>query len=91
LELPVLIPFGLGLLIFAFPFSRLIEFLLKRVFTGFFHIIIGFVLASAVLVAVKASEGYNYLQIGTAACVATFVAGAMFSYWMCNVSKKYGV
>jgi len=89
LELSVLIPFGAGLVLFAFPFSRLIEFLLKRVFTGFFHIIIGFVLASAALVAAKASEGYDYLQIGTLFCVVTLIAGAVFSYWMCAVSKKY--
>jgi putative membrane protein len=90
LDFSILIPFALGLGIFVFPFSKGIEFLLKRVFAGFFHAIVGLVLASAVLVAVIASEGYDYLQIGSLACILTFIAGGVFSYWMCTVSKKYG-
>jgi len=89
LNFAVLIPFGLGIILFAFPFSRGIEFLLKRVYTGFFHVILGFVLASAVLVATIASDGYDYMQIGSLICVLTLIAGAAFSYWMCRVSKKY--
>jgi len=94
-NLSFLIPFALGVLIFVFPFSKGIEFLIKKTYSVFYHIIIGFVLASAVLVAAIASgwrqpQGYyNYLQPGTIACVITFIAGAVFSYWMCSVSKKY--
>ena len=96
INLAVLLPFVLGMGVFVIPFSKLIEFLLKKLFTGFFHVIIGFVLASSILVAAIASgwqqEGgyYNYLQIGTIACVVTFAAGAAFSFWMCRLSKKYG-
>jgi len=95
LNFSILLPFALGMIVFVFPFSKLIEFLLKKVFTGFFHVILGFVLASAILVAAIASgwqqDGgyYNYMQIGTIACVITLIAGAAFSYWMCNISKKY--
>ena len=94
-NLSFLIPFALGMFIFVFPFSKCIEFLIKKAHTGFYHIIIGFVLASAVLIIAIASgwqqeEGwYNYLQIGGAACAGALIAGAAFSYWMCNVSKKY--
>jgi len=94
-NLSFLIPFALGLIIFVFPFSKGIEFLIKKLFSGFYHVIIGFVLASAVLVAAIASgwrqEGgyYNYLQIGSIACIITLTAGAAFSYWMCKLSKKY--
>ena len=94
-NLSFLIPFALGMLIFVFPFSKGIEFLIKKVYSGFYHIIMGFVLASAVLVAAIASgwrqegEPYNYLQIGSIACVITLIAGAAFSFWMCRLSKKY--
>ena len=94
-NLSFLIPFALGILIFVFPFSKGIEFMIKKVYSGFYHVIVGFVLASAVLVVAIASgwrqEGgyYNYLQIGSAACLITLIAGAAFSYWMCNISKKY--
>ena len=94
-NLSFLIPFALGLLIFVFPFSKGIQFLIKKTYTGFHHIILGFVLASAVLIAAIASgwqqEGpnYNYLQIGSLACAAALIGGAAFSYWMCNISKKY--
>lgn len=95
LNISVLIPFALGILIFVLPFSKGIEFLIKKVFTGFFHFIVGIVLASAVLVAAIASgwqnpDGYyNYLQIGSLACVITTIAGALFAYWICKASKKY--
>jgi len=93
-NLSFLIPFACGMLIFVFPFSKGIEFLIKKFHTGFYHIIIGFVLASAVLVAAIASGWqqesgyYNYLQIGSVVCVITLIAGAAFSYWMCKVSGK---
>ncbi|MCL2244118.1 MAG: DUF368 domain-containing protein [Treponema sp.] len=95
LNFAVLLPFVLGMGAFVIPFSKLIEFLLKKLFTGFFHVIIGFVLASAILIAAIASgwqqEGgyYNYLQTGAIACVVTFIAGGAFSFWMCKVSGKY--
>jgi len=88
-ELAVLIPFALGIVVFAFPFSKGIEFLLKRVFTWFFHTVIGLVLASAVLIAAIASGGEQ--QGGIIVCIITLIAGSIFSYWMCKVSKKYGV
>ena len=87
-NLNILIPFALGLGVFVFPFSRGVEFLLKRVFTGFFHIIIGLVLASAVFIASLASKGYDYMQIGSLVCLITCIAGAIFSYWMCKLSKN---
>jgi len=93
-NLSFLIPFALGMLIFVFPFSKGIEFLIRKFYSGFYHIIIGFVLASAVLVAAIASgwrqEGgyYNYLQIGSVACLITLIAGAAFSYWMCKISRN---
>jgi len=94
-NLSFLIPFALGMLIFVFPFSKGIQFLIKKAYTGFYHIILGFVLASAVLIAAIASgwqqegEPYNYLQIGSVSCLITLIAGAAFSYWMCKISKKY--
>ena len=94
INLSILIPFALGLGTFVFPFSMGIKYLLKKAFAGFFHIIVGFVLASAVLVAAIASgwqqdEGYyNYMQTGAILCLVTLVSGAFFSYWMCRLSNK---
>jgi len=88
LDFSVLAPFAAGLAIFVFPFSKGIELLLQKTFTGFFHTIMGFVLASAVLIAAIASKGYDYWGVGAAACFAAFVCGAVFSHWMCRVSNK---
>jgi len=88
LNMGVIIPFVAGIGIFVIPFSKIIKLLLDKTFTGFFHFIIGIVLASVVLIAVIASDGYNYLQIGTLVSVITVVTGAIFSYNMCAVSKK---
>jgi len=90
LNFAVLVPFALGLVICVFPFSKGIEFLLKKVYTGFFHFIVGIVLASAVLVAAIASRGYDYMRAASLVCLVTLIAGAIFSYWMCRLSKKHG-
>jgi len=89
LNIVALIPFVAGFVLFIFPFSKGIEFLFKKTFTGFFHFIVGTVLASIVLIAAIASKGYDYLQIGALVCLITLVAGTAFSYWMCNVGKKH--
>jgi len=95
LNFPILIPFFMGIVVFIFPFSRGIEFLLKKAFTGFFHVILGFVMASVVLIAAIASgwqqEGgyYDYMQISSLACAGTLITGTVFSYLMCKLSKKY--
>jgi len=86
LDVSILAPFGLGLAVFVFPFSKGIEWLLNKTFTGFFHVIMGFVLASAVLIGAIASHGYEYVGAGIFTCAATFVCGAVFSYWMCKKS-----
>ena len=88
-HLPILIPFALGVVVFAFPFSKGIAFLLKKVFTGFFHVVMGFVLASAVLIAAIAYKGYDYSPISALVCVVTFICGAIFAYWMCKLSNTY--
>jgi putative membrane protein len=89
LDFTVIIPFFAGLVICIFPFSKGIEFLFKKTFTGFFHFIAGIVLASTVLIAAIASDNYNYLQIGSFACVASLITGIVFAYQMCQISKKY--
>lgn len=32
---------------------------------------------------------YNYMSLGTIACLALLVAGVGLGYWMCNLEKKY--
>ncbi|MDR0303442.1 MAG: DUF368 domain-containing protein [Chitinispirillales bacterium] len=91
LNFTVIVPFFAGLAICILPFSKGIEFLFKKAFTGFFHFVVGIVLASTVLIAAIASEGYNYLQIGSIVCAASSIAGIVFAYWMCQISKKYEI
>jgi len=89
LNMGIIIPFVVGIGIFIIPFSKVIKHLIEKTFTGFFHVIIGIVLASVVLIGAIASENYNYWQIWALVCVLTFIAGAIFSYNMCRLSRKY--
>lgn len=89
LDFTVLIPFCLGVLVFVFPFSRGIDFLLKKAYGGFFHFILGIIFASVVLIVTLASKGYEYSWQNLLVCAITLASGALFSYHVCKLSKKY--
>ena len=86
LDFFVIIPIGLGALLTVLLFSKVMDYILGQAYTGLFHLIIGVVLASTVMIV---PLEYDYMSTGTIACVALCAAGMALGYWMCSLDKKY--
>ena len=81
----VIIPIGIGGVAAVLIFSRLMVFLLARVYAGLFHVILGFVAASTVLIV---PLHFNYLSLGGLLCGGTAVLGIALGSWMCRLEAK---
>ena len=82
----IIIPIAIGAILTVLLFSKLIDYVINKAYAGFFHIIMGVVFASTVMIIPR---DYNYKSLGTIACLALLVAGVGLGYWMCNLEKKY--
>lgn len=86
LNFMIIIPIVIGALITVLLFSKLIDYIINKAYAGFFHIIMGVVFASTVMIIPR---DYNYLSLGTIVCLVLFVAGVILGYWMCTLEEKY--
>lgn len=86
LSLPVLIPIALGMLVCLLAFSKLMDWLFLKVYTGLFHIIMGVVLASTAMII---PLNYNYISLGGLASLLCCGAGVALGVWMSSLEKKY--
>lgn len=86
MDFMVLIPLLLGLVICMLALSKLVDMLFNRAYTGLFHVILGVVMASTIMIV---PLDFNYLSIGTLVCLATCVLGAGLGYWMSGLENKY--
>jgi len=86
LDLMVIIPLGIGAVITVLLFSKIMDYVFKRAYTGLFHGILGVVLASTILIVPR---NYNYLSPGTLVCLVLCFAGAVLGSWMCALERKY--
>lgn len=82
----IIIPIAIGSVLTVLLFSKLIDYVINKAYTGFFHIIMGVVFASTLMIIPR---DYNYMSLGAIACLALLVAGVGLGYWMCNLEKKY--
>jgi putative membrane protein len=84
----VLFPILFGALVCLFSLSNLIDALLKRMYAGLFHFVVGIVIASTLMIV---PLHYNYLSGGALLCLLTMIAGAMLGFWMSRLEEKYKV
>lgn len=82
----IIIPIVMGAILTVLLFSKLIDYIINKAYGGFFHIIMGVVFASTVMIIPR---DYNYMSLGTIACLVLLAAGVGLGYWMCNLEKKY--
>jgi putative membrane protein len=85
-DFSILIPLFAGLAVCLFSLSKAIDIIFKKCYAGLFHIILGVVLASTLLII---PVHFNYLSLTTLVCVAAFVAGAALGFWMSKLEEKY--
>jgi putative membrane protein len=86
LDFMIIIPIVIGAILTVLLLSKLIDYIINTAYAGFFHIIMGVVFASTVMII---PHDFNYLSLGVLACLGLFVAGVGLGYWMCNLEKKY--
>lgn len=86
LDFSVIIPLGIGLVLVILLFSKLISIIFDKAYAGFFHFILGVVLASTVMII---PFDYNYLSLGALFCVMTCFIGIILGNWMSKLEEKY--
>lgn len=86
LNFMIIIPIAIGAILTVLLLSKLIDRIINKAYAGFFHIIMGVVFASTVMIVPR---DYNYLGLGTLVIFLFLVAGAGLGYWMCSLEKKY--
>ncbi|NLL00974.1 MAG: DUF368 domain-containing protein [Clostridiales bacterium] len=86
LNFMIIIPIVIGAILTVLLFSKLADYIINKAYAGFFHIIMGVVFASTLMIIPR---DYNYMSLGTLACLVLLVAGVGLGYWMCNLEKKY--
>ena len=85
LDFGVIIPFGIGGVTTVLLLSRIMAMLFRRAYTVLFHAIIGFVLASTLLIVPR---GYDYASLGGLLCGGAAILGIMLGAWMCGLDNR---
>jgi len=82
----VVLPVGIGAVLAMLLFSKLIEFIFKKAYAGLFHVILGVVLASTLMIIPPEA---NYLSLGALSYAAACVIGIILGAWMSKLEKDY--
>jgi putative membrane protein len=91
-DISVLLPILAGGAACLFLFSKIVDYLFSKIYTGIFHGILGIVLASTVMIipGTPWSEvPLNYASPAAAVCIAPFVFGCILGWWMCRLEDTY--
>lgn len=86
LDIAVVAPIILGLLVCMLLFSKLVDLLFDKAYAGLYHVIMGVVLASTVLIV---PLDFNYLSVGGLICLAACAAGTALGFWMSKLEDKH--
>ncbi len=79
LDVSVILPLILGLLICLLALSKLMDALFAKAYAGVFHVILGVVAASTVIIV---PLDVKYLSLEGLACIPTCIAGIALGLWM---------
>ena len=79
LDFSAIIPIGVGGLVTVMVFSRLMAFIFEKAYGLMFHLIIGLVMASTVLII---PGEMNLL------CFAALILGILLALWMCKLEER---
>lgn len=85
MDLAVIIPIALGAVASVLLFARLMAALFKRAYAILFHAIIGFVLASTLLII---PLDHSYLSLSGLLCLLAAVLGAVLGMWLGKLEKR---
>lgn len=86
-DLSVIVPIGLGGLLTILLLAKVINHIFDQYYSGFFHFIVGVVLASTVMIIPTDYQGFTILQFFF--CFLMLVLGAAVGLWMAQLEEKY--
>lgn len=86
LDLGIILPVGIGGAACVLLLSKAMEALFRRAYAGLFHVILGALLASTLII-VPQNIAYN--RQGVALCVVNAVAGVALGLWMSRLEQDY--
>lgn len=86
LDLTIILPVGIGGVICVVMFSKLIDLLFRKAYTGMFHVILGIVASSTVLIVPR---DMNYFSMESLTCAVTCAAGVLLARRMSSIEEKY--
>lgn len=86
LDWSVIIPLFFGVGSIALILAKLIEKILNKAYTGMFHIILGIVFASTIMII---PVNVNYLSIRSLFFVLALAIGVALGLWMSKLEKRY--
>ena len=78
----IIIPMGIGLVLGILLFSKVIAFIIDKAYSSFFHGVLGFVIASSILII---PLDYNYVGLGGLLCLVTALSGVFLGNWICKL------
>lgn len=86
LDLAIIIPLGLGSILVVLALSKVMNYIFSKAYTGLFHIILGVVLTSIIMIV---PTNFNYLSAETFLLVAILTIGIVLGYWMSSLEERY--
>jgi putative membrane protein len=92
LDPAVLLPIALGGAACLLLLSKAVDLLFAKTYTALFHVILGVVLASTVMIVPGtpwSEAAFGYTLVPTLVCVAALIAGCALGFWMSALEDKY--
>lgn len=86
LDFAIIIPIGLGCIACVLLFSKLMDYVFSKAYSGLFHCILGIVFASTAMIIPR---NFNYLSFGVIACIVMCIAGIALGSWMSALEEKF--
>ena len=84
LDLGVIVPLALGLILCVLLLARIISWLFKKFYTVMYHLILGIVVGSTIVIIPEGVRGWTI-----AVCAVLFIVGALVSYGLAKLDEKY--
>ncbi len=86
LDLGVILPLLLGVAACVLLLSKLMNYIFGKAYATLYHAIIGFVIASTLIIV---PTDFNYISVGGLICLAVMAAGAALALFMSRLEGKY--
>lgn len=89
LNFSIIIPLTISGVFSILILSKIMRFLMNRAYTTVFHVILGLVIASTIIIAPENSLYLNYQIFDYLIVVIVFIIGLGVGYWMGQLEERY--